>query len=150
MRTFGHAPRSANHRSRKGSAAVEFAILGTLFATLLAVAMDYARLFYYADEVANAARAGVQYGMSSSAHWSDYTGMQTAATNDSSNVTGLTATASKFCTCSDGTSATCGSGCSPQRVYVKVVTSYTFSTFGTYPWLPSSVPISTQVSMRVQ
>ena len=140
-----------NFESRKGSAAIEFAALGTLFITLLAIAMDFSRVFYANMEVASAARAGAQYGISSSAHWTDYTGMQNAATNDAPNVSGLTATASRFCTCPDNTATTCGSGgCAGKRTYVKVVTNATYSTLGSYLLIPSSVALSAQVSMRAK
>jgi Flp pilus assembly protein TadG len=144
--------RSSRHfGSRKGSAALEFAALGTLFVTLLAIAMDFSRVFYANMEVASAARAGAQYGISSSAHWTDYSGMQNAAINDAPNVSGLTATASQFCTCPDNSSTTCGSGgCSGKRTYVKVVTNATYSTMGTYLLLPNSVALSAQVSMRAK
>ena len=107
--------------------------------------------FYANMEVASAARAGAQYGISSSAHWTDYTGMQNAATNDAPNVSGLTATASRFCTCPDNTATTCGSGgCAGKRTYVKVVTNATYSTLGSYLLIPSSVALSAQVSMRAK
>ena len=141
--------RPSRFGSRKGSAAIEFAVLGTLFITLLAIAMDFSRVFYASIEVANAARAGAQYGISSSAHSTDYTGMQNAAKNDAPNVSGLTATASQFCTCPDNKTTTCGSGgCSGKRTYVKVITSATYTTLGTYPLLPNSVPLSAQFSLR--
>jgi len=145
-------PEGALRRAReKGSAVLEFALLGTLFVTLLAGAMEFSRLFFATIEVANAARAGAQYGIQSSANSSDITGMQTAATNDAPDVAGLTATASQFCTCSDGTSTACGSGgCSSKRTYVKVVTNATFTTLGTYPLIPNSIPISAKVSIRVK
>lgn len=130
---------------------MEFAILGTLLVTLLAIAMDFSRIFYAAIEVANAASTGVQYGMQSSTKWTDYTGMQNAATTDAANVSGMTATASEFCTCSDGTSVTCGSGgCSSKRVYLQVLTTATFNTLGTYPLIPSSVTLNGKAVMRVQ
>ena len=45
----------------------------------------------------NAARAGVQYGVQSAATVADTNGMQTAATNDTTGITGVTATASEYC-----------------------------------------------------
>ena len=146
------SPQGIRHfGSRKGSAALEFAVLGTLFTILLGIAMDYSRVFYANIEVANAARAGAQYGITNPSHWTDYTGMQNAAVNDAPNVSGLTATASQFCTCGDGATTSCGSGgCSSKRTYVKVVTKATYSTLGSYLVLPSSIPLSAQVSMRAE
>src|ERR1051326_2387847 len=138
-------------KSQRGSAALEFALLATFFTALLAIAMDFSRVFYASIEVANAARAGAQYGISDPSHVSDYNAMQTAATNDAPNVSGMTATASQFCSCPDGTVTTCGSGgCSNKRTYVKVVTNASFSTIGTYPLLPNPVPLSAQVTLRAK
>ncbi len=111
---------------------IELAIAVPLLTLILAGTMEFGRAFYAAAEVSNAARAGVQFAAINPANASNYTGMQQAATNDAVNVSGLTATASKFCECPDGTSADCTSGiCSGKRTYVKVVTSAQFQTVGT-------------------
>ena len=62
---------------------------------------------YAAIEVTNAAKAAAQYGAQSSATAADTTGMQTAATNDAANLTGLQTNVSKSCVCADGSASTC-------------------------------------------
>jgi hypothetical protein len=104
MTISGRRPSSIRAGRQRGSAILELAIAVPLLALILAGTMEFGRAFYAAAEVANAARAGVQFAAVNPANASNYTGMQQAATNDAVNVSGLTATASKFCECSDGTS----------------------------------------------
>src|SRR5271168_859868 len=91
-------------RDAGGQALVEFALTASVFTTLLLGAAEFAWLAYAAIEVSNAARAGVAYGSQSSATASNLAAMQTAATNDGANVSGLTATASEFWSCSNAPS----------------------------------------------
>jgi len=90
-----------------GQALVETALVFPMLVALFLGAAEFARVAYAAIEVANAARAGVQYGAQSGSTASDSTGIATAASNDGANVTGLTTTSSIACICSDGTASTC-------------------------------------------
>ncbi len=92
---------------KRGQASVELALSLPLLLMMLLLVVETGRAFYIAISVANAARAGVQYGSQSLTTAADNTGMQTAATNDAPNLTGMTATATHFCICSDGTASTC-------------------------------------------
>src|SRR5258708_33454139 len=144
----GRRPSWIGTGRRRGSAMIELAIAVPLLPLILAGTMEFGRAFYAAAEVSNAARAGVQFAAINPANASNYTGMQQAATNDAVNVSGLTATASKFCECPDGTSADCTSGiCSGKRTYVKVVTSAQFQTVGTYPGIPNPITVNSQATM---
>jgi hypothetical protein len=121
---------------------------------LFAGLADLTRLFYYARIVTNAARAGVQYGMYTSANWTNYTGMQSAAKASAGNITGLTATATNYCQC-PGTSGTvtCTSTCagsSAPKEYVQVTTVYPFAAVVVWPSLPSTFNISYTSTMPVQ
>ncbi|PYT11575.1 MAG: pilus assembly protein TadE [Acidobacteria bacterium] len=139
-----------SHRQR-GSAMLELAVAVPLLALVLAGVMEFGRVFYTAAEVSNAARAGVQYAAINTANASNFDGMQQAATNDAANVPAMTATASQFCECPDGTSTSCSTGsCSLKRTYVKVVTSAQFRTMGTYPGIPNPISVSSQATLRVQ
>ena len=147
----GRRPSTTRASRQRGSAILELAIAVPLLTLVLAGTMEFGRAFYAAAEVANAARAGVQFAAINPANASNITGMQQAATNDAVNLSGLTATASKFCECSDGTSVDCTSGsCSGKRTYVKVVTTAQFQTIGTYPGIPSPFTVGSQATMRVQ
>jgi Flp pilus assembly protein TadG len=148
----------ANRRSagkEHGSALVELALLVPMFALMLVGAAEFGRLAYADIEVSNAARAGVAYGSQNHATASDTSGMQTAATQDAPDVTSITATASTFCTCSDGTPITCAnpSACiSPAHViqYVQVNTSAPVDMGFHYPVFATSYTLNGQAIMRVE
>jgi Flp pilus assembly protein TadG len=147
----GRRPSTTRASRQRGSAILELAIAVPLLTMVLAGTMELGRAYYAAAEVANAARAGVQFAAINPANASNSAGMQQAAKDDAMNVSGLTATASKFCECSDGTSVDCTTGsCSGKRTYVKVATSVQFQTIGTYPGIPSPFTIGSQATMRVQ
>jgi Flp pilus assembly protein TadG len=135
----------------RGNAIIELALSVFLLATVMTGVMEFGRIFYVAAEVANAARAGVQWAALNPGHPNDLTSMQTAATTDAVNVT-VTATASEFCECDDGSVATCATGtCAigSLRTYVKVVATAPFNTIGTYPWIPKPMTMSAQATLRV-
>jgi Flp pilus assembly protein TadG len=94
-------------RGEKAQALVETAFAVILLTTVLIGGAELARVAYAAIEVANAARAGAQYGAQGGFTASDTTGIQSAAANDASNLTGFSATSSYTCVCSDGTPSTC-------------------------------------------
>jgi Flp pilus assembly protein TadG len=50
-------------RGSKGSSAVEFAILGTVFIVLLGGILDFGHAWYMAQIVTNASREGARYGV---------------------------------------------------------------------------------------
>lgn len=134
----------------RGQSAVEMALaLPVLLLILLAIA-DFGRIFYQAVEIASAARAGVQYGAQTYVTAIDYTGMQQAATNDASAVSGMTAAASDFCMCNGSVVACSPPACAEPQLFVQVTTSSTFHTLLNYPGIPSSVPLSSTAVMEVQ
>lgn len=147
-------------RSESGGSLVEVALLLPVLTLLLVGTVDLGRLAYMSIEVSNAARAGVQYGQQNSTTWSDVAGMQTAATNDAQDLVGagngnLTAVATYWCQCSDGTSVTpnCFPGtpscASNHRVnYVKVLTTATYKPWFPCPGIPSSTNLTAQAVMR--
>lgn len=133
---------------QRGQSLVELALLLPVLLLLVIGVADFARAFYMSIEVQDAARAGAQYGLTNS---SDTTGMQTAATNDAPDVSGMTATATYGCICSDGSGASVHCNTPPtcpantQEVnYVQVNTSATYTTFFPWPKIPSSFPLSGQ------
>jgi Flp pilus assembly protein TadG len=140
-------------RSQRGQSMLEMAAVMPVLVVLVLAATDFGRLYYTNIEVANAARAGAQYGSQSLITAADSSGMKTAATNDGSNVSSLSTTASQ-CTCIAGSSVTacpasyCASN--PQATFVQVNTSTTFKTIIKYPGIPSSVTLAGKAIMRVQ
>ena len=117
----------------RGQSLVELSlILPVLFAMVLGV-VEFGRIFYAAIEVSNAAATGAVYGSQNLFTASDTAGIEQAAKNDASDISswtnnGVSVTAVKYCSCTDGTAITCsnaGSMCvSPARIemYVKVDT----------------------------
>lgn len=136
-----------------GMAFIELAFVTPIFLILLLGAAEFGRLTYLAIEVSGAARAGVQYGAQSHTTAEDTAGMQTAATNDAANVSGITATASNSCVCSDGTASTClPTDCSSSRIieYVQVNTSASVAPMFTYPGLNTTLTLTGRAVMRVE
>jgi len=135
-----------------------------LFTLLLAVG-DYSRVFFKSMEVADAARAGAQYGAQRLVTSVDTAGIANAAINDASEI-GITAsnvTSSTYCTCTGSTVVvTCGvSACtSPatEKVFVKVTVNATFNTSfawgitlgGHHMGLPTSTPLKATSELQVQ
>jgi Flp pilus assembly protein TadG len=137
-------------KGHKGQSVVEMALAAPVLAILLVATADFARVFYASIEVANAARAGVQYGVQNFTTGVDFTGMQSAALNDGKNVSGLKAAASEFCQCSGKTVACSPVQCSQPQIFVQVQTTATFSTMLHYPGMASSIPLSSTAVMEVQ
>jgi Flp pilus assembly protein TadG len=135
----------------EGASFVELALLLPIFFLIFIPAVDVGRALYVAIEVSSAAQAGSAYGMQNP---SDVDGMKSASAAGASNLSGLSATATYGCECSDGTSAvtSCTSTptCSYNYVnYVDVIASAPYATTFHYPGLPSSMTISREARMRV-
>lgn len=152
MNSKSKASRRGLRRFVRGQAMVEMAVALPVLAVLLLAASDFARLYYANIEVANAARAGAQYGSQSVITAADTAGMEAAAKADGSNLSNLTATASQ-CTClSSTTVAACpASYCadSPTGTFVEVDTTATFHTQINYPGIPSQVTLDGKAVMMV-
>lgn len=97
-------------RDKRGSIAVEFALVGTMLPFLFMAATDLALAIRARAEVGNAARAGAEYAAING--WNT-PGILTAVTSATS-LTNVTATATTFCGCATGsgiTQQTCGTAC---------------------------------------
>jgi Flp pilus assembly protein TadG len=144
---------SVKKRKRRGNASIELALSATFMVTAMFGIIDFSRLFATANMVSGAARAGTIYGALDVTKNSDYAGMQSAALTDGQNASGLSATATQFCTCSLGgaqqsCSTTCATG--TKRTYIKVVANKNFSTAFQYPLIPKSTDLYATSIMRVQ
>jgi Flp pilus assembly protein TadG len=140
-------------RSRRGIATIEFALIAPLLLLLVAGVLDYTMLMRTAIAVADAARAGAQYGSLSSANASNTAGMQSAAINAAPDINGLTVTAVKVCQCSDGSTVNCSGGtCTtgPVRIYAQVTVQATCSAIFSYLQLPFTGVVVSKASMRAQ
>ena len=139
------------HQER-GSAIVELALSVFLLLLVMTGVVEFGRMFYHAAEVANAARAGVQWAVVNPGSPNNLTAMQTAAKNDAVNITGLTATPTEFCECDDGSTVDCTTGtCATGsvRTYVQVVATAPFAMLANYWWMPQSITVGSRAVIRV-
>jgi Flp pilus assembly protein TadG len=134
----------------RGASLVEFALMLPFLALLLLGLIDFGRAYYVNVEVSSAAYTGALYGTQNS---SDTTGMQNAAAGDAPDVSGMTATATYGCECSDGTNpvATCSSqpSCTTNVVgYVQVTTAATYKPLFPWPGIPASLALQGFARLR--
>jgi Flp pilus assembly protein TadG len=138
-------------KNSEGASFVELALVLPLFMLIFVPAIDIGRAIYASIEVASAAQAGAAYGIQNP---TDVSGMQSASTAGASNISGVSATATYGCECSDGSSASSSCTTTPTCTYnyvnyVDVVATAPYSTTFNYPWIPSSINISREVRLRV-
>lgn len=143
-------------RREKGSAMLELALCIPLLGLMLVGAMDFSRAFYQSITLASAARAGASYGVSSSTAANDSAGIQTRVLADTSDLTGVTVSSERTCSCNDtdttGTSCsttTCPNG-SAVRTFLKVSASKQFTPMLTYVGMPGPFPMAQSVTFRIQ
>jgi Flp pilus assembly protein TadG len=143
---------------------VEVTVILPVLGLLLLGVIDFGRAYYLGIEVQNAAEAGALYGTQ---NLTDITGMQSAATTDAPNVSGITATATNGCECSDGSNSTASASpttsacpappsCTGSLTlisYVQVNTTATYTTlFHSWivPGLPTTITLKGSAKMRQQ
>jgi hypothetical protein len=142
-------------RSNPGTALVELAIVLPLLILLAIGAAEFGRIFFAAITVANAARAGAQFG-AQKFQSANFAGMTLAAQNEAGDVGTIANFPSRFCGCPDGTvppcigvGANCGSDGAPQ-VFVKDSAVKTITMILKYPGLPDSVKVQRTAVFRAQ
>jgi Flp pilus assembly protein TadG len=149
--TMRPTPRQRATAGRRGGALVEFALPAPMLLLLLAGALDFSMLLRTASSVADAARAGAQYGSASASNASDTTGIRTRALAASPGITGLSATSTRSCQCSGGGAVDCGGSCvGGMLMYVAVTAQATAPTVMNYALLPYNGSVSYTVRMRAQ
>ena len=145
-------PTRPRKRWTRGQASVELALSLPLLLMLFLLVVETGRAFYIAIAVANAARAGVQYGSQSLTTAGDNVGMQNAAISDAPSLNAMTATATHFCVCSDGSASTClATDCagSHRLLYTQVNTSATYAPLINFMGILPSMTVPGQAIMRV-
>ena len=141
----------SRRKDQRGSALLEFAICAVMLLLITCGVTDFSRLFFFADMATGAAAAGTQYGTLSPAHWSDFAGMQTAALNDTGNLSTATATAVQKCYCTiGGDPVSCPADCTTAETYVQVKVTIAYTPIFTYPLLPNVTSLSSVSTVRVQ
>jgi Flp pilus assembly protein TadG len=142
-----------NMPSRRGIATVEFALIAPLLLLLLAAVVDYTMLMRAAIAVADASRAGAQFGSLNTGNAANISGIESAALNAAPDISGLTATAAQVCKCSNGNTVKCSGGTCPSgpvRTYVQVTVKTTVSALFSYPQLGYTGAVVAMTTMRAQ
>ena len=136
-----------------GAAMAELAVAFPFLLLLAIGAIDYGRIHSTTIAVANAARAGAQYGAQSAGTSGDNLGMISAAQNDAGDAT-LSVTPGRFCKCPDGSSPNCSTGScgafGAPEVYVTTAVTEVANLLIRYPGLASTVTITRTAILRVQ
>jgi Flp pilus assembly protein TadG len=146
--------RTTRRATQSGQALLEVALITPLLLLLAVGIIEIGRYAYYSILVADAARAGAQYGAQNLATAADTAGIRTAAENDGQNLSALHVTVHHECGC---TGSSIGTGCpatacaSPNHalVYVKVTVTGTFNSLFKYPGIPQSIDCDSTELMRV-
>jgi Flp pilus assembly protein TadG len=122
-------------RLRRGSAAVELALLLPTLGLLFVFTVDFARLYYHYCVIINCARNGALYLSDPTAMpESPYADVTAAALADASDL-------------SPQPTVTWGPG--DNSSYIKVTVSYSFTTITNYPGLPNPINLTRTVQMHV-
>ena len=141
-----------------GQALVEAALVLPFFLLMILGALETGSIAYNAIEVENAAEAGALYGSMNRANAANTTAIETAATNDASNMLSVTATATTSCACQTATgtlttlTCTATTSCvSPNQVveWVNVVTAAKVTPIFQLPGLPTTLALAGNATMRV-
>ena len=131
---------------RRGTAAMEMAVLAPFLVFIFLVVWDYSRIFYYAIIVENCARNGARWSSDptyfNGLYGDPYTTVTAAALADSQSITPTPTVSSATGNDTNG------------DPYVQVTVTYQFTTVANYsiPGLfniPSSVNLTRTVQMRV-
>ncbi len=149
-----------NPRRQRGNAVIEFAIAMPMLLLLMFGAIDFARVYYHAVTLANAAGTGAFYGAQNNVTAGHYDGMSQRAREDSLDIPTMSASSSRFCDCPQGYEITgkktvdCLTELCPgygmPRAYARVQTSEAFTTVVPWPGVPDSLTVGRIATMRVQ
>ena len=141
----------------RGTAAIEFAIMGGVFSAVVVVSGDLGLAYYANMQVQTSAQVGAQYAVNHGFSTFDATAISDAVISATST-TGISATPApvQFCGCPSGTTlstAVCGTTCADGTgagTYVRVTASRTHTVVVPYPWLPASYAQSATSTVRIK
>ena len=139
-------------RSERGAALLELVIVIPLLILFVIGAAEFGRVYYAAITVANAARAGAQFG-TRDGQSGNFAGMTQAAQSEAADLGGISSFPSRFCRCPDGSVPSCTGTCpgfGAPEVFVKDSVVKTITFFVKYPGLPQSITVRRTATFRVQ
>lgn len=137
-------------RSETGGAMVELAVVLPVLVLMTIGVMDYGRVFFRSIMVANAARAGADWG-AYAANYTNQTGMQAFTKLDAQEIGNLKVTSQSYCMCGNS-AGSCSANCGglPPRVLVEVTATDTVALLIKYPGLPDKIVVSQTARYRAQ
>jgi Flp pilus assembly protein TadG len=138
----------------KGTAAIEFGLVGTMLSVLLLGLIDFGMGYWEQIQVGNAARAGGQYAIFNG--WSS-AGITTAVTSATSlSAIAATPAPTQSCGCPSAsagiTAATCGSSCTgggTAGTYVTVKAQAAYSTIFPFPGIANPLTLTASMTVRI-
>ena len=141
-------------RSETGGAAVELAIILPVLVLLGIGVSDIGRVFFAGITVANAARAGAQWGAYSTSNSGDTVAINLAATEEAASAGSVTVSSRKFCRC-DGGEVDCTNGLDcgaygAYRVYVEVTVSKNVDLLFNWPGFADPAVLTRTATFRLQ
>ncbi len=130
---------------------MELAVVTPLLFLLLAGAADYGRAFFVSITIANAARAGAEYGSQNTATSVDSTGIKSFTLADGQDAAPFTVGVTHYCKCAGSAHACslCADNSVPE-VFVEVTATKKLGTFVKYPGFKDTVTISRKATFRGQ
>jgi Flp pilus assembly protein TadG len=134
---------------------VEFAVVVPVLVLLLIGAADYGRFFFTSIAVANAARAGAEWGAQDKSYaFGPSADITDFAEQDGAEAGAITVTAATVCKCPDESTVVCSTGVcggyGPPRVFVEVTATKTVNLILPYPGVPNNIPITRKAIFRAQ
>jgi len=142
-------------RRQSGSALVELAIALPMMILIVGGTIDFARVFYTAHQLTNAARAGAQYGAASLGNSNNASKIQATASAAAPNIGTITVPApTLLCRCASPagafSAAACTANCGANHLVVTVTVSAnkTFTMITPLPGL-SPLTINRTATLRV-
>ncbi|HEU4342498.1 MAG TPA: TadE/TadG family type IV pilus assembly protein [Candidatus Binatia bacterium] len=144
-------------KSSTGQALIELTLLLPLLVLILLGTVDFGRVFFQSMALAQAARAGAQFGAQNDTTAADAPGMKAAAVNAGQDIglalADVTAANRHFQCGADPWTTTDPSPCAdgkPPKIYVEVTVQKTFTTLFNYPGFPHSINLSRTATIRAR
>ena len=143
--------RFRSFQSEEGASLIEVGLLLPTLLFIVLATIDFGRGYYYANEIAGAARAGAIYGTTNP---TDTTGISNAVKDSAFDMSGVSVSSSYGCECSDGTQASVSCASSPSCsgsdivYYSKVTATATYNTLLPWTGIPASLTLSSTREMR--
>lgn len=151
-------PRAAFFANRRGSVAIELALLAPILAFMLVGAVDFGSYIYAKMQLQNASRAGAQYATQAAENLDDTAAILVAIQAATELEGSTTITQEIFCGCVDGVefaidgSLGCTSDCAGGEfpaLTIRITLSNTFTTLFPYPGFPDTLTLTGETILQL-